>query len=152
MRKVKILVLVLLIGLFITGCGSSTKKLTCTNMNKGNNMNAYSTAEYTFNEDGSSLLKAKGTVDFKDIEVDDLESRWDDIVEQFTSQNEPVEEEGLKRTVSRDDKNFIFTVTIEIDYSKVSKETLQKYTTEDFTNKTYDEIKELSESDGATCK
>lgn len=151
MKKIKILSLVLLMTLFITGCGSSTKKLTCTLTNPGTNMNAYSNVEYSFDKDGK-LLKAKGVVDFKDITIDDLESRWESVVEQFTSQNEPVEEEGFKRSVSSDDKNFIFTVTIEIDYEKVSSETLMKYTSEDYSKMTYDEIKELSEADGATCK
>lgn len=151
MKKIKILSLLFLVMLLVTGCGSNTKKLTCTMNSPGTNMNAASTVVYTFDEDGK-LLTVKGDVDFKDIEIDDLESNWPNIVEQFVSQNEPVEEEGFKRTVSSDDNNYIFTVTIEIDYSKVSSETLMKYSSEDYSKKTYDEIKELSESEGATCK
>ena len=41
--------------------------------------------------------------------------------DQFTEQNPPVEENGYKRTVKADDKNYTFTVGIEIDYEAISK-------------------------------
>jgi len=138
--------------LVISGCGKSdTKVLTCSGVSPGNNMNAASTVKYTFEND--KLSKTKIEVTFKDITVDNLSSVWDTFKTQFTQQNEPVEEEGFIRTVKADDKNYTFSVIMEIDFEKISKETMTKYGIEDYSSKTYEEIKEEIVSDGVfSCK
>lgn len=90
---------------------------------------------------------------FKDITVDNLSSVWDTFKTQFTEQNKPVEEPGFKRTVKADDKNYTFSVIIEIDFEKISKKTMEKYSIEDYRSKTYDELKKEATSDGTlSCK
>ena len=114
-------------------------------------MNAASSVKYTFEND--KLTKVKADVEFKDITVDNLSSVWDTFKAQFTAQNEPVEEIGYKRTVKADDKNYTFTVTMEIDYEKITKDIMDKYGIEDSKTKTYDEIKKSATKDGVmSCK
>ncbi len=152
MKKISFLVIALFVVFVVSGCGNSnTKVLTCSGVNPGNNMNAAGNVEYTFKND--KLSKAKIEATFKDITIDNLSSVWDSFKTQFTEQNKPVEEVGFKRTVKSDDKNYTFSVIIEIDYEKITKETMEKYSVEDFRSKTYEEIKTGVTADGIfSCK
>lgn len=152
MKKMSFLIISLFVVFIISGCGNSnTKVLTCSGVNPGNNMDAAGTTQYTFEND--KLSKVKMEVTFQDITVDNLSSVWDTFKTQFTEQNKPVEEMGFKRTVKADDKNYTFSVIIEIDYEKISPETMKKYDIEDYSSKTYDEIKKETTSDGTfSCK
>lgn len=152
MKKTSFLVIALFVVFVVSGCGNSnTKVLTCSGVNPGNNMNAAGNVEYTFKND--KLSKAKIEATFKDITIDNLSSVWDSFKTQFTEQNKPVEEVGFKRTVKSDDKNYTFSVIIEIDYEKITKETMEKYSVEDFRSKTYEEIKTGVTADGIfSCK
>lgn len=135
----------------ISGCGS-TKVLECTSgKTPGNNMSASGNVKYIFKN--NKLSKAEFDVVFGDITIDNLSSYWDSFVAQFTEQNKPVSEPGFVRTVKSDDENYTFTVSIEIDYDKISQETMEKYDVDDIGSKTYNEIKELATSDrNMTCK
>lgn len=153
MKKIMFLMVSFFLVFFISGCGKSdnTKVLTCSGINPGTNMNAAGNIKYTFKND--KLSKAKIEVKFQDITVPNLSSTWDTYKTQFTEQNEPVEEIGFKRTVESDDKNYTFSVIIEIDYEKITKEVMEKYGVEDYTSKTYEEIKEEMISDEIySCK
>ena len=152
MKKINFLILSLFVMFIVSGCGKSdTKVLTCSGVSPGNNMNAASSVKYTFEND--KLTKVKADVEFKDITVDNLSSVWDTFKAQFTAQNEPVEEIGYKRIVKADDKNYTFTVTMEIDYEKITKDIMDKYGIEDSKTKTYDEIKKSATKDGVmSCK
>ena len=114
-------------------------------------MNAASTVKYTF--ENEKLTKAEIEVVFQDITVPNIASVWDTFKTQFTEQNKPVEEVGFKRTVKADDKNYTFSVIMEIDIEKITKETREKYQIEDYSLKTYDELKEETTKDGVySCK
>ena len=152
MKKISLLIVSLFVIFAVSGCGKgSTKVLTCTGVSPGNNMNAASNIEYTFEND--KLTKAKMDVEFKDITVNNLSSVWSTFKTQFTEQNQPVEETGFIRTVKADDTNYTFTVSMEIDFEKITKEIMDKYGIEDYRTKTYDEIKKETTSDGVmSCK
>ena len=152
MKKISFLMVALFIMLVVSGCGNgNTKVLTCSGENPGNNMNAASNIEYTFKND--KLTKAKIDVVFKDITVDNLSSVWSTFKTQFTEQNQPVDEIGFKKTVKSDDKNYTFTVSMEIDFEKITSDVMDKYGIEDYRTKTYDEIKKETTADGImSCK
>ena len=150
MKKIGLVIISLFTILIISGCGSNTKKLTCSGITPGTNMNADSTVEYIFEND--KLSKSKINVVFKDITVSNLSTVWDKFKEQFTQQNPPIEDKGFKRTVSSDDDNYTFSVNIEIDFNKISKETMEKYSIEDYRNKSYSEVKEKTENERIKCK
>ena len=150
-KKITLLIISLFVVFIISGCGNNTRVLTCSGVTPGTNMNAVSNYEAIFKNNELSIIKSK--VVFKDITVDNLSSVWDTFKTQFNDQNKPVEEAGFKRTTEADDKNYTFTVNIEIDFDKISKETMKKYDITDYGSKTYDEIKKEITSDGVTsCK
>lgn len=152
MKKISLLIISLFVVFFISGCEKdSTKVLSCSGISEGNNMNAASTVKYTF--ENEKLTKAEIEVVFQDITVPNIASVWDTFKTQFTEQNKPVEEVGFKRTVKADDKNYTFSVIMEIDIEKITKETREKYQIEDYSLKTYDELKEETTKDGVySCK
>ena len=152
MKKISLLIISLFVVFFISGCEKdSTKVLSCSGISEGNNMNAASTVKYTF--ENEKLTKAEIKVVFQDITVPNIASVWDTFKTQFTEQNKPVEEVGFKRTVKADDKNYTFSVIMEIDIEKITKETREKYQIEDYSLKTYDELKEETTKDGVySCK
>lgn len=147
--------LLILIGLFlvitVTGCGSE-KTLTCTTNSKGTNMNAYGKWELVFKDD--KLKNTKLTATFKDITITDIDKYWDSYKKQFTEQNKPVKETGYKRYVKSNDKKHEFSVIIEVDYNKISKDIMKKYSIEDYKNRSYKAIKKEIKSsvDGIKCE
>ena len=147
--------LLILIGLFlvvmVSGC-STEKTLTCTSKTKGTNMNAYGKWELVFKND--KLTNTKLTATFKDITVTDVDKYWDSYKKQFTEQNKPVKETGYKRYVKSNDKKHEFSVIIEVDYNKISKDTMKKYSINDYKNKSYKKTKkEILDADSSmVCK
>ena len=151
MKKIGLIVIALVLMVVLAGCKEKNATLTCSTSTKGNNMNAASDVTYTFVND--KLTKSKIEVVFKDITVDNLDLVWDAFKTRFTEQNKPVEVAGFKREVKADDTSHTFSVLIDIDYSKISKDTMKKYEIEDFKDKSYKEIKKIAtENDGMTCK
>ena len=149
MKKICYVFTCLFVMFMVSGCGN-TRVLTCTGKNLGNNMNAYADAKYYFK--GDKLSNFEVEVVFKDITVSNLSSVWNSLKSQFTEQNKPVEEPGYKRSVKSDDKNYTFSVIIEVDYNKISKETMDKYGVEDYSSKTYDELREENALENLICK
>ena len=152
MKKLLLLIGALFTVVIVTGCGkNNTKVLVCNGNKRENNMSAQGEYRYTFKNDKLSSLKFVAT--FKDITVDDLDSVWDSFKAQFNEQNYPTEVSGYKRTTKADDKKHTFTVTLNIDFEKISKETMQKFEIdEELVNKTYDEVKKQAIEDSFTCK
>lgn len=152
MKRIKLFIFSLFALFIISGCeNNNTKVLTCSGTVKGNNINVLQNIKYTFKDD--KLTKADMNFVFKDITVEDLPSVWDSFKTQFTEQNNPAEETGFKRTVSANDKEYTFNVNIEVDYEKISKETMEKYEVKDYSTKTYDEIIEDTTYDNVmSCK
>ena len=145
----KYIFIFLFVVLFACACGN-TKVLECSITNPGTNMTAYANVKYTFKGDKLKSFHVKA--DFKDIEVENIDEYWDQVVEQFTGQNKPVKETGYVRKVSSDAKNHIFTITIDVDYDKITAESIKKYGVEDWANKSYEEIKEAVIDENTVCK
>lgn len=152
MKKFLFLAIFLFTIVFVSGCGNKNiKTLKCTGTNRGNNMSAQGEFTYTFKND--KLVKLNAVATFRDITVDNLESVWDSFKAQFNEQNYPTQEVGYKRTTKANDKDYTFTVTLDVDYEKISKETMKKFEIdEDSVNKTYEEIKKESLESNMTCK
>ena len=155
MKKIGLFIMALFLVISVSGCGSKTKKddtktLTCTNTEKGDGMTAVGSAEYKFS--GKKLKTVKATFTFKDFEIDNIDKVWKEITKQLTEQNDAVKDNGYVRTVKTDDKKHTFTVIIDIDFNKISKETMEKYEVEDYSDKTYEDLLKEAEDTGMTCK
>ena len=153
MKKKILIVLTLFVLLFTCSCkkDDNIKVLKCSAMTKGNNMNIYSDIEYKFVDNKLSRFIMDAT--FKDIEIQNLSSIWDSIKTQFTEQNAPVSEKGFKRTVKSDDKNYTFTVSLDVDFEKIPDEVKDKYEVTYDNNMTYEEVLKKTTEDGTvTCR
>ncbi len=153
MKKVLSVTAMVLVGIFfLTGCGNE-KVLECSMKNVGNNMNAYGNIKYTFKND--KIVSQHSVIEFKDITVPNLDQVWDTYVEQFTEQNKPADEVGYKRTVKSDNKNHTFTITLDVDYSKITSQVMNKYgINEEEASVSYDDMKRsmLDNPDTISCK
>lgn len=155
MKKIVYLIVLMIMCITITGCGKdNTKKLECSVFNEGTNMNAYGDLTYYFKDD--KLISAEFKVSFKDITIDNLDSMWDYLVKQFDEQNPKVDEVGYKKYSTVDNKKHEYYVTAEIDFEKISKETIEKYGIDDAKGKSMEEIKkdfmDANPNSKATCK
>lgn len=153
MKKIGVTILGVFLFICLTGCGN-TKVLECSKKIVGVDMNVYQNIKYTFKND--KLVKQHLVTEFKDITADNVEQTWDTQVEKFTSQNQPVDVEGFKRTVESDDKNHTFKITIDIDYTKTTNQVLENYkiSTDGINEVTYDGLKQSTLADDYTisCK
>ena len=114
-------------------------------------MNAYANTKYVFEND--KLKEVNTSVTFKDITVDNIDLVWDTFKKQFNEQNYPTNELGFERKTKSDDKKHTFTVNIKIDYGKISEEIMKKYSIEDYSSKTYSELKDsILKDDDTECK
>ena len=113
-------------------------------------MNIYQNVKYTFKND--KLVKQHLVTEFKDITAENFEQTWATQVEKFTKQNQPVEVEGFKRTVEHDDKNYIFRIILDIDYTKTTNQILESYNidTDGVNEVTYEDLKQSTLADEYT--
>lgn len=151
-KKVNLLFILVFVIFIVTGCGNK-KTLQCTMKNVGTNVNTYGDIKYTFKDD--KIVSQHAVIEFKDFTVPDIDDNWETYVEQFTKQNKSVDESGYKRTVESDDKNHIFKVVLDVDYSKITNDTMNNYGIDPAeANATYDEMKEsmLDNEDVISCK
>lgn len=149
MKKICGIILSFFLIICITGC-SNTKVLECSKKMVGDGMNIYQNVKYTFKND--KLVKQHLVTEFKDITAENFEQTWATQVEKFTKQNQPVEVEGFKRTVEHDDKNYIFRIILDIDYTKTTNQILESYNidTDGVNEVTYEDLKQSTLADEYT--
>lgn len=150
MKKIGLIVITLVLMVVLAGCKEKNETLTCTKNINDEDMTITNTFKYNFTNNKVSNLKVEMV--FKDFDSDNIERLWPTFKSQFENEM-PVEVDGFKRSIKSDDQNYILTIFIDIDYSKISKDTMKKYEIEDFKDKSYKEIKKIAtENDEMTCK
>lgn len=149
MKKIGLIVITLVLMVVLVGCKEKNETLTCTKNINDEDMTITNTFKYNFTNNKVSNLKVEMV--FKDFDSDNIERLWPAFKSQFENEM-PVEVDGFKRSIKSDDQNYILTIFIDIDYSKISKDTMKKYEIEDIKGKSYKEIKKIAtENDGMTC-
>ena len=152
MKKTFCIITLFLFTFILTGCGN-TKELECIMKNTGTNMNVYGTIKYTFKDD--KIVSQHSVIEFKDITVPDIDKVWNIYVKQFKNQNMPADETGYKRTIDVDDKNHIFKIILDVDYTKITNDVMNNYGIDVAeANVTYEEMKKsmLDNEDTISCK
>ena len=149
MKKIGLIVITLVLVVVLVGCKEKNETLTCTKNINDEDMTMTNTFKYNFTNNKVSNLKVEMV--FKDFASDNIERLWPAFKSQFENEM-PVEVDGFKRSIKSDDQNYILTIFIDIDYSKISKDTMKKYEIEDIKGKSYKKIKKIAtETDGMTC-
>lgn len=149
MKGLKLLTIVVVGLLCLTGCGEKT--LTCTNTEEDNGVKMVQEAQMTFKDD--QVTKVRMSIEATATD-DDIKEYWGSFISAMESQYEEVDEEGVKLTLTNDEKNYKFIMTVEVDVTKASEDALVEYDLEQLadTTATLGEVKKEAEADGFTCK
>ena len=149
MKGLKLLTIVVVGLLCLTGCGEKT--LTCTNTEEDNGVKMVQEAQMTFKDD--QVTKVRMSIEATATD-DDIKEYWGSFISAMESQYEEVDEEGVKLTLTNDEKNYKFNMTVEVDVTKASEDALVEYDLEELadTTATLEEVKKEAEADGFTCK
>lgn len=139
--KKKLISLMAITVLFMTGCGNKTLKCTYTQENDGYDIK--STYQITFDSDEVSKLTMQSEIALDDDYKTYIESYEESAAEVATEYNEI---EGFKATTAS--KNNTVTLKVVATASKMSEEDISSYSMD----LTYDELKETLETEGYTCK
>lgn len=136
-----------------TGCslGGGEKNLVCTNTQSESGVNIVSTAEMNFKSD--KINNVKLTMDVTP-ESDLMKNNWSYVEDAYDDLYKDVTKDGLKVSTKVDSENKKYSIIIEADPAKVTKEDLSKYGMGDIAGAedTYAQKKSDFESEGYTCK
>jgi len=154
MKKLSMVFLGLATITLVTGCGGngSEKTLVCTNTDKSvDGMEIGSTVSMTFKKDKMNHIKMDVSTRLTGDEAKDM---WSAFVESMDSQTEATDKDGIKTKITKNEKNYEYILTLDVDVEKASKEDLETYGLSDLTsdNGTLEENKKSAEADGFTCK
>ena len=149
MKGLKLLTIVVVGLLCLTGCGEKT--LICTNAEEDSGVKMVQEAQMTFKDD--QVTKVRMSIEATATD-DDIKEYWGSFISAMESQYEEVDEEGVKLTLTNDEKNYKFNMTVEVDVTKASEDALVEYDLEELadTTATLEEVKKEAEADGFTCK
>lgn len=139
MKNWKVLVLVVMLCVFMTGCGDSGKKLSC----KGKEGTADTEAIVKFKDDKVSKVTIKSSTEANSKEEAKAAKTILDTT--YGPQFETIDGVSYKSEV----KSKKVTMILDIDISKTTDDIKESYTT---SASTYDEIKKEYEKKGYTCK
>lgn len=152
MKKLKYLVIMLFAIIFVTGCGSNEKTLTCTNTEEESGLKMKQTIVMNFKDD--KINNVKMTVD-NEATDDLIKENWDMFASALDQQfNTDEETKGVKLTTSNDKDTYNYSVSIEVDLNEANEESLALYDMEDIadSDESYEDVKKSAEEDGFTCK
>lgn len=152
MKKFKLLLVVVMVAVLTTGCG--TKKLSCSMDQSMMGLNMGLNVSFKFKNEKVNHLAMTITVK---AENDTIKQGWSDAVASLNEQYKDESLEGIKLSTKNDDKNYTYTVTLDVDLNKAKKEDLKKYDLDDFYDiakeKTdIEEVKKSAESNGFKCE
>lgn len=150
MRWLKIIVVLLVGGIFLTGC-SNEKTLTCTNKEEQSGISMGQKVVMTFKNDKVSYVKM--SIDNKATDST-IKDNWDMFASMMAEQFKEKEETGVSLTTKNNKEEHTFNVTLEIDLTKAKDDALEEYGLDGIANEktTYEDTKKEIESKGFTCK
>ena len=146
--KIKLIALIICL-LILTGC-QNTNILKCINEEEANGLK--------LNEEVIITYKSKNPYNVivnLDINAlnDDSKKIWNELVDFYTKKFPISNEEGIDVLKNNNDKEYSYTLRLDIDLSKVSEESLEKYELEDLLKDrdSIDDLKLEAEKSGFTC-
>lgn len=152
MKKLSMLCLGLVSIMLVTGCGSSNSKtLVCKNTQKQDGVDIGTTVSMTFKNE--KINRVKMDVSTR-LTGDDAKDLWSTFVEAMDGQNEEVDKDGVSMKVSKDDKKYEYTVTLDVNLDKADKDALATYGLDDLIgdDSKLEDVKKEAEKDDFTCE
>lgn len=154
MKKLSMVFLgVVAITLVATGCGNAEteKTLVCSNTQNEDGLTIEQVISMTFKNDKMNHMKMDVNTKVTD---EDVKSNWEMFTQAMDGENQESEKDGISLKVTKDDQNYEYKVTVDVDVEKASKEDLKEQGLEDLAddNSTLEENKTSAEADGFTCR
>lgn len=152
MKKLSMLCLGLVSIMLVTGCGSSNSKtLVCKNTQKQDGVDIGTTVSMTFKNE--KINRVKMDVSTR-LTGDDAKDLWSTFVEAMDGQNEEVDKDGVSMKVSKDDKKYEYTVTLDVNLDKADKDALATYGLDELIgdDSKLEDVKKDAEKDDFTCE
>ena len=150
--KLKYLTIAFISILFLSGCGNSGNKLTCSMLEEENGIKISETISVIFDNEKANSVEMGAKVQLVDK---DLKNYWDSFIETFDDNfSNHKEENGIKLSINNDKKNYTYSVSVKADLAKVSEDSLYDFDLEDLydSDYTFETLKEELEDSGFTCK
>lgn len=153
MKKISVAFLCIIFIILVTGCGvkQTKQKLVCTSTQNEDGMSVEQIISMTFKNDKLSNMKMDVNTKIIDSE---LKENWAMFTEYMDAQNKETDNDGVSLKVTKDEQNYEYKVTLDIDIENASKEALEAQGFSDLSddNSTLEDNKKSAESDGFTCK
>ncbi len=150
-RGVKLFAILTVSLLLITGCGNNEKTLTCTNSEESSGIKMNQEVTMTFKDDKVTYVKMSIDNEATD---DTIINNWDMFASMLDSQFEQTNKDGVSLKTNNNKDKHTYNVSLEIDLTKASDDTLAEYDLDGIANETatYEDTKKSAEADGFTCK
>lgn len=152
MKKFRMLFLGLVAVVLVTGCGTkeTNQKLVCTSTQSEEGMSVEQVISMTFKNDRINHMKMDVNTKITD---DTIKENWAVFTESMDEQNVETDKDGVSLKVTKDDQNYEYKVTLDIDVENATKEALEPHGFADLKddNSTLEDNKKSAEKDGFTC-
>ncbi len=153
MKKFVIVFLGLVAIVLVAGCGTkeTKKKLVCTGTQKEEGMSVEQVISMTFKNDKLNHMMMDVNTKITD---DATKENWSLFTQSMDEQNVESDKDGVSLKVTKDDQNYEYKVTLDIDVEKASEEALKEHGFDGLKddNSTLEDNKKSAEKDGFTCK
>ncbi len=153
MKKFGMLFLGLVAVVLVTGCGTkeTNQKLVCTSTQSEEGMSVEQVISMTFKNDRINHMKMDVNTKITD---DTIKENWSAFTESMDEQNVETDKDGVSLKVTKDDQNYEYKVTLDIDIQNASNEALEAQGFADLKddNSTLEDNKKLAEKDGFVCE
>lgn len=153
MKKFGMLFLGLVAVVLVTGCGTKeiNQKLVCTSTQNEEGMSVEQVISMTFKNDRINHMKMDVNTKITD---DTIKENWAAFTESMDEQNVETDKDGVSLKVTKDDQNYEYKVTLDIDIQNASNEALEAQGFADLKddNSTLEDNKKSAEKDGFTCE
>lgn len=153
MKKISVVFLGLISIILVTGCGAkqTEQKLVCTSVQNEDGMSIEQVISMTFKNDKLNHMKMDVNTKITDEEV---KENWAAFTESMDEQNVETDKNGVSLKVTKDEQNYEYKVTLDIDVQNASKEALEAQGFADLKDddSTLEDNKKSAESDGFTCE
>lgn len=132
---------------FLTGCGQSTKTLSCSMEDSSSeDMKMTQTVEAKFNGDEVENIEMVSTIEVSGIYVDYVDTLQESLEEEFEIFKN---KDGV--TFKTENKDNVVKAIIKADLTKMDEDTKEELNMVD-TSGSYEETKKQMEEEGYTCK
>ncbi len=153
MKKFVIVFLGLVAIVLVAGCGTkeTEEKLVCTGTQQEEGMSVEQVISMTFKNDKLNHMMMDVNTKITD---DATKENWSLFTQSMDEQNVESDKDGVSLKVTKDDQNYEYKVTLDIDVEKASEEALKEHGFDGLKddNSTLEDNKKSAEKDGFTCE